>query len=155
MAMPGWVRAVLVVLGVQEGSDVIFDDSEDATHLVPAIGPIDPAKAARITALVPSTAGEVPTIALGEVTRTEYIQRRVVGSWVANGVVFYRLDNGQYAVQNKHGVWKVWRPKKPIVLFATGADDLHTLIKADRVIQKQASKLAKTLRNRGYSVKRS
>jgi len=73
---------------------------------------------------------------------------QVVGSWVANGVVFYRLADGKIAVQNKKGRWKVWRPKRPIVLYADGASSLKTMLRADKALNKQAKKIAAMLNRR-------
>jgi len=72
----------------------------------------------------------------------------VVGSWVANGVTFYRLADGKLAVQNKRGRWKVWKPKKPIVLYADGASSLKMMLRADRALNKQAKKIAAMLNRR-------
>lgn len=72
----------------------------------------------------------------------------IVGGWTANGVRFYRLADGRLAVQNKRGRWKVWRPKKPIVLYGTGASDLKTFLRADAVLNRQSKKLASALKRR-------
>ena len=72
----------------------------------------------------------------------------VVGSWVANGVTFYRLADGKLAVQNKLGRWKVWKPKRPIVLYAGGAINLKTMLRADKVLNKQAKQIASMLNRR-------
>ena len=79
---------------------------------------------------------------------------QVVGSWVANGVRFYRLADGRLAVQNTRGRWKLWRPKKPIVLMPTGATNLRTLLRADAVLNRQARKIANML-NRRAGTRRS
>lgn len=76
------------------------------------------------------------------------VNAQIVGTWVANGVTFYRLSDGRLAVQNKHGRWKVWRPKKPIVLMPTGAVDLRTLLRADAVLNKQSKRIAAMLNRR-------
>lgn len=72
----------------------------------------------------------------------------IVGSWSANGVTFYRLSDGKLAVRRKNGTVRVWRPKKPIVLYASGAKDLKTMIRADKALDKQARALAKVLSRR-------
>jgi len=78
----------------------------------------------------------------------------VIGSWNTNpknpadGVTFYRLSNGWLAVQNKKGRWKTWKPKRPIVLYASGAKDLKTMLRADKALNKQAKKLAAMLNRR-------
>jgi len=75
----------------------------------------------------------------------------IVGTWVANGVKFYRLLDGRLAVQNKRGRWKVWRPKKPIVLYAGGASNLKTMLRADAALDKQAKRIKKMLNRRAPS----
>lgn len=79
----------------------------------------------------------------------------VVGGWVANGVRFYRLSSGKLAVQNKRGRWKVWMPKKPIVIMPGGTKNLRTLLRADAVITKQAKQLQNMLNRRAPRAKRS
>jgi len=77
----------------------------------------------------------------------------IVGGWVANGVQFYRLADGKIAVQNKKGRWKVWKPKKPIVLYANGASSLKTMLRADKALNKQAKKIAAMLNRRSGTKK--
>lgn len=129
VAIPGWVRTILTGLGVSEIVD-IFVDIPDIDDLVgfPSLG----------------GGGSDPHSAM--------VEAMTVSTWNANGVKFHRLSDGRLAVRNKHGVWKIWRPKKPIVLMPTGQADLKDLIRADKALQKQAGKLAKMLRGRGYSV---
>jgi len=85
----------------------------------------------------------------------------VVGSWNTNpknpadGVTFYRLSNGWLAVQNKKGRWKTWKPKKPIVLYANGAKDIKTLLRADKAVTGQAKKIAAMLNRRAPRSKRA
>ena len=83
------------------------------------------------------------------------LSAHIVGSWTANGVIFYRLSDGKLAVQNKRGRWKVWRPKKPIVIMPTGAVDLRTMLRADAVLNKQAKRLAAMLNRRAPRPRRS
>lgn len=78
-----------------------------------------------------------------------------IGSWVANGVTFYRLADGRLAVQNLKGRWKVWKPKKPIVMYSDGASSLKTFLRADRALDKQAKRLAKALNRRAPRSRRS
>jgi len=68
--------------------------------------------------------------------------------WVANGVQFYYVSDGRLAVQRKNGSWKYWRPKKPIVLFASGAKDMQTMLRADNALNKQAKRIASMLNRR-------
>ena len=79
----------------------------------------------------------------------------LASEWEANGVEFWRMVSGHIGTRNQHGVWKVWKPKRPTVIFPTGATDLKDFIRADHALDKQSTKIAKTLRRRGYDVKRS
>jgi hypothetical protein len=90
----------------------------------------------------------MPGVDIQVVSPSPLQQVQVVGSWVANGVTFYRLADGKLAVQNKKGRWKVWRPKKPIVLYADGASNLKTMLRADKALNKQAKKIAAMLNRR-------
>ena len=77
-----------------------------------------------------------------------FMHNHIVSSWVANGVTFYRLFDGKLAVMNKKGRWKVWRPKKPIVIMPTGAVSLKVLLRADAVLNRQSKKIAAMLNRR-------
>jgi len=39
-----------------------------------------------------------------------------VGSWNTGTATFYRLANGKIGVVKKNGVWKEWRPYRPVVI---------------------------------------
>jgi len=122
--LPGWMRTALVAIGLGGATitiDQLFFDNGDN---LPAVGDI------------------------GGHLMEQGIAAHIVGTWVANGVTFYRLSDGKLAVQNKLGRWKVWRPKKPIVLMPGGAGDLRTLLRADAVLNKQAKKIAAMLNRR-------
>jgi len=84
-----------------------------------------------------------------------HLGAHIIGSWVANGVTFYRLSDGKLAVQSKHGKWKVWRPKKPIVIMPGGVGSIRTLLRADAVITRQSKKLANMLNRRAPRPRRS
>ena len=79
----------------------------------------------------------------------------IVGSWTANGVTFYRLSSGKLAVQRKNGTVRIWRPKKPIVIFSGGAGNLRTMLRADKALDSQAKRLKKFLARRAPSRRRS
>ena len=131
-SMPQWLRTALVAIGFTAGVDILLDWGEGDFGLIQ----------------IPGTTNGVgdPVGAM--------VAAMTVSTWNANGVQFHRLSDGRLAVRNKHGVWKVWRPKKPIVLFTTGNRDLQDVIRADRVIQKEGKKIARMLRNRGFHVAR-
>jgi len=133
-SIPGWLKNILTGLGLAEGLDILMDSVDDVPGL--DIGPF-------------SFGGS------GGDPVGNMVNAMTVSTWNANGVTFHRLSDGRLAVRNKHGVWKVWRPKKPIVIFASGQTDLKDLLRADNAIDKQAKKMAKTLRRRGWKVARS
>lgn len=130
-SLPGWLRAALTLVGLG-GSTLVMDD---------VIGAIVPSGGDGIAIPMPGGGG-LPQV-------------QVVGSWVANGVVFYRLADGKLAVQNKKGRWKVWRPKRPIVLYADGASNIKTMLRADRALDKQAKQIAKMLNRRAPKTRKS
>ncbi len=66
----------------------------------------------------------------------------VAYSWNTGTAVFYRLIDGRIAVQNKMGVWKVYRPKKHIVLSTNPR--ISQVNKLFRTCDKFTKKLAKT-----------
>lgn len=119
--LPAWARSALTIGGVVVGTEIIMD-----IPLVPGEGAF-------------GDGGGLTTFSPGV---------SIVGGWTANGVQFYRLSDGKLAVQNKHGRWKVWRPKKPIVLMPTGAGNLRTLLRADAVLNRQSKKIAAMLNRR-------
>ncbi len=129
-SMPGWVRAALVAVGVTAGTTLVMDD--------------------------------IPIIDIGggggnghPGPHLEHLGAHVIGGWTANGVQFYRLSDGKLAVQNKQGRWKVWKPKKPVVLMPGGASNLRTLLRADAILNKQSKKLAKMLNKRAPRARKS
>jgi len=138
-SLPRWARIGLGVIGVQVGADILLDEGVGDVGLIQIPGTTD-----------------LTYRGAGGRDLTAYVMARATSSWNAGGVTFYRLDDGRLAVQNKHGVWKIWRPKKPVVLFTTGAGakDLGTLLKADAILQKASKRISKMLRNRGYHVAR-
>lgn len=132
----GWiVKQGLLFLGLTEGFDILIDTD----------GP-GPDRGLFGGGGGGSSSGGDPVGAM--------VAAMTVSTWDSNGVRFHRLSDGRLAVQNKHGVWKIWRPKKPTVLMPTGATDLQVLLRADAIIQKQAEKIKKVLRNRGWVVRR-
>ena len=72
----------------------------------------------------------------------------VVKEWTANGTPFVRMQNGMLGARKKDGVWTYWRPKKPIVIYASGATSLKNLLRADNAADKQLKRLEKAIRRR-------
>ena len=133
--LPSWLRTALTVLGLT-GATIAVDASLDSLDI-----PFDQ--------WGPKQETEV------DIQIQPGVSAQVVGSWVANGVTFYRLLDGKIAVQNKKGRWKVWRPKKPIVLYSDGASNLKTMLRADRALNKQAKKIAAMLNRRAPRPRKS
>jgi hypothetical protein len=81
----------------------------------------------------------------------------VVKFWQAprhTGTWFVKFNNGTGAARNKDGVWKHFRWPKPIVIYPDGTKSLKTFIKADNALDREAKKIAKSLSNRGYQVRK-
>jgi len=76
---------------------------------------------------------------------------QVIDGWVANGVQFYKLADGRLAAVKKNGRIKIWRPKKPIVIFSGGAGNLRTFLRADAALDRQSKKLKKVMTRRSPS----
>ena len=131
-SLPWWLRQALTGLGLT-GVTIAVDEALEAAGLPSLPGSF----------IGPQIEGQtIPGINVAPA------QSQIVGSWVANGVRFYRLMDGKLAVQNKRGRWKVWRPKKPIVLYASGASNLKTMLRADKALNKQAKQIAAMLNRR-------
>jgi hypothetical protein len=139
-SLPRLVQTALTQAGIYAGAMIAFNGDIPFITL-PGQGP------AEVTPFIgPMPLGPQVDIQVGSPSPLQQVQ--VVGSWVANGVTFYRLADGKLAVQNKKGRWKVWRPKKPIVLYADGASNLKTMLRADKALNKQAKKIASMLNRR-------
>lgn len=79
----------------------------------------------------------------------EGLPGQVVKSWTANGVPMARLADGRMAAYSKkRGTWKLWRPKKPIVIYASGSSDLRTLLRADKSVDNQLRRVKKVIDRR-------
>lgn len=81
----------------------------------------------------------------GGATHSGIVPGGFVAAWKANGVQFYRNSTGMLGVMNKHGRWKQWRPRKPIVLYSTGATNLKTLFRAERALRKQVREISRAV----------
>jgi len=143
-SLPGWARMVLTAAGFTAGADILFDmgPGDSGWIEVPNIFPGLP----DIPGLPIGGGGGDPT--------TIMVEAMTVSTWNANGVLFHRLSDGRLAVRNKWGVWKIWRPKKPIVIMPSGPNNLNDVLRADAILQKQGKKITKLLRNRGWKVSR-
>ena len=131
-SLPSWLRAALTAIGLT-GVTIAIDESLEAGGLPSLPGSF--------------IGGDGPQVDI-QIGSNPLQAVQVVGTWMANGVKFYRLADGKLAVQNKKGRWKVWRPKRPIVLYADGASSLKTMLRADKALNKQAKKIAAMLNRR-------
>ena len=84
-----------------------------------------------------------------------HLGAHIIGQWVANGVTFYKLSDGKQAVRRKNGTWRIWRPKKPIVIYSDGSSSLKTLLRADAAVTRQAKKLYAMLQRRANPTRRT
>lgn len=140
--LPSWAKRILEGIGVTSVYEIFFD-REPGDLLSELFG-----ESSDGSMVVFKDYGVGDVILIGKET---YM---VASFWTANNIRFYRFRDGHLGVQKKTGVWKVWKPKKGMMLYADGATDLKTALKADRALSKQAGKIAKMLRNRGYTVNR-
>lgn len=67
----------------------------------------------------------------------------VAYTWNTGTAVFYRLLDGRIAVQRRNGTWKVYRPKKHIVVPTNPR--IGTLIRADKRIKRLMKGIQKSL----------
>ncbi|GAI06736.1 unnamed protein product, partial [marine sediment metagenome] len=86
---------------------------------------------------VPPGGGLVPFIPSGGIP-----DEWVAYTWDTGTAVFYRLIDGRIAVQRKNGLWKVYRPKKHIVINTNPR--MSQVSKLFRTCTKITKRLAKT-----------
>lgn len=140
-SLPSLVRSTLTQIGIGVGALIAFNGDIPFITL--------PGQGASVEPFIgPVLTNRPVDIQVGAMSANPLQGVQVVGSWVANGVTFFRLADGKLAVQNKKGRWKVWRPRKPIVLYADGASSLKTMLRADKALNKQAKKIAAMLNRR-------
>lgn len=125
-AAPEWLRRAATTGGLVAGADILIPDE--------FINPLG------IPSPIPGPGGGSRPVPAGfEVSK----------SWDANGVPMMRATDGRMAAwSKKKGMWTIWRPKKPIVLYATGATDLRSLIRADEATHNQLKKVKKIIDRR-------
>jgi len=143
--LPGPVQTAITMFTGAVGLDLLMDSGGDDVGLIPAgslLGPLVPD-----FGFIGGGGGQAEL----QVTS---LPSRAISTWVANGVTFYRLEDGRLGVINKKGKVKVWRPKKPIVLFAGGAGNLRTMLRADRALDRQAKRIKKMLSRRSPAPRR-
>jgi len=152
-SLPSLVRTALTQVGIGVGALIAFNGDIPFITLPGQGGAVQP-----FTGPLPLTPGV--DIQIGGLP-SPMVGVQIVGSWNTNpgdpsrGVTFYRLSDGKLAVQNKKGRWKVWKPKKPIVLYANGASNLKTMLRADKALTKQAKKIAAMLNRRAPRSRKS
>jgi len=154
-SLPSIVRSALLQVGIGVGALIAFNGDIPFITLPGQGGPSDPLLP------MPTTGPGAVDIQVGATGHLHALGVTIVGSWntnpkdPANGVIFYRLSDGKLAVMNKKGRWKVWKPRKPIVLYADGASNIKTMLRADRALAKQAKKIAAMLNRRAPRSKKS
>jgi len=133
--LPSWVQQLLIFSGITAGIDILIDTGPDDRGLIPLPGTSD--------------------LAVGGVLGGAMPGLSIVRQWTANGVQFIRLSDGRVGARNKLGIWKVWKPKKPIVLFSGGAGNLRTFLRADAALDRQSKRLKTALNRRAPRTKRA
>jgi len=154
-SLPGIVRTALTQIGIGAGAMIAFNGDIPFITLpgqnsATAAAPFDPTQEGAGSFLESADGSDASMINPHAFSSGDHAPAaaHIVGSWVANGVTFYRLIDGKIAVQNKKGRWKVWKPRKPIVLYADGASNLKTMLRADKALNKQSKKIAAMLNRR-------
>ena len=126
--LPTALKGLLTGLGIERAVDILWDWDGEGSD----------------SGLIPfnifGSGSDDPTTAM--------VEAMTVSTWEANGQTFHRLSDGRQAVRKKSGVWTIWRPKKPTVLFSTGAADIKDLLKAEKIITKQLKSLKKAMKSR-------
>jgi len=138
-SLPTWIKTALAGAGIVAGTDIVLDEFD--------VGPDQPGGG--LSPFLPSPGEDVGAVG------STIDSRQVVRRWTANGTVFVRLADGMSGAMKRDGTWKFWRPKKPTVLFAGGASDLRTLLKADGIVNNQIKRLKKVINRRHPTRRRS
>jgi hypothetical protein len=123
---PGWgiriakaIRDALTILGVTEGYEAIFEGSKEEADAFMALGgPLDMLDNGPLTGLANLPPGIV-----------------VVKTWVAGKVPFYRFSNGWIAVRKLDGIWKLYKPQRPIVLYPGAGNSRRSIMKAATILR--------------------
>lgn len=162
--LPGPVRSILTGLGFVEGLDMLIDiDGQGPDVGLIPFGPGLPSLFGGQD-LVPGLPNEYEQSlfsALGLPMGGSALGGGIVQVWNTNkrhpedGTWFVRLADGRGAARKKSGVWRIFRYKKPIVIFAGGAEDLRTMLRADRALNAQALRLRRTLDRRAPKPRRA
>lgn len=135
-ALPGWVRTLLINLGVLEGTNIVIDDltsggGGDGMPAIPQGGTMS------------STGVQLnPFVQMGDGSYYNPQHGMVTGAWQANGVPFVKFADGwEAAYAPTKQSWKFFKPKKPIVLYTNGAKNPETAVRAYKALKKQAKDL--------------
>lgn len=143
------VRNILSDVQVRSSDFVKLEDPENFYLLWPELNPRGGTPPVNGTGRPPVTTPIMTGDPIGDM-----VGAMTVSTWIANGITFYRLSDGRLAARKKTGVWSIWRPKKPTVIYSQGPNNINDILKADAIIDKQMKKAAKALRRRGWKVSR-
>lgn len=141
--LPGWVRTVLLAIGVSEGTDIMIDDegsNQPAGGRQPGLpAPSQPGGTITRPDDVPGL-DAFPTDGSGR--RWDPMHGLIVGGWMANGIPFVRFADGyQAAWKPSSNRWTYWKPAKPIVIMPSGATSPQAAARAHRALKRQAKRL--------------
>lgn len=135
-ALPSWMRSIIIMIGIEKGADLLIDTGPNDSGLIQ----------------LPGTSDTSVAQVLGGGSGFGAVE--IIDTWEANGVPFVKLSDGRLGARNNKGRWKLWRPKKPIVIYASGAPSIKTFIRADKALDKQAKALRKAIGRRAPVNKR-
>ena len=136
--LPGWVKAGLALVGLEEGAEFLVTGDVDFDPLQPPSG--DGNGGVWQLPDLPWSGGDtVPD------SPTHALHGGVAKSWKnpTTGLWGAKYADGWMGAQRKDGTWTAWKPRKPIVIFTTGSGDLRTTLKAFKAASGQLTKVSK------------
>jgi hypothetical protein len=129
--MPVDLRNSLLAIGASELYETLFE-AESEEELDTFMGTFPYAYVPPYTPGPPAALPDGgPLVGLGQLPPGIV----VVKQWVAGGVPFYRFSNGWIAVRRKDGTWKVYRPKRPIVLYPGAGNSRRSVMRAATILR--------------------
>lgn len=128
-SMPGWVRTILITLGVTEGTDIIVGNDGGGSNL--------PALPGGGGGMAPTN----PWASNGE-QLIDPMHGLIVNKWQAGVIPMVHFQDGYMAAWSpSKGRWTYWKPRKPIVMYADGASSPQEAARAFRALKHQAKQL--------------
>lgn len=146
-SLPPWLQGGLKLAGITEFFDVItpWVDLASPSDIVDIFRNGNGQGAVMIEQFQPNARGNLKKTAIPP--NSAFLDGSMVTAvWFANFILNAKLSDGRMAVRAEDGVWKFWRPRKPIVIFPGRVPNNTTLLRASKVIRKQMSAIEKEAR---------